>query len=109
MFIAVVGEQVLVNFSTKIIATIFGFNGSGRLGGERNIHQGGGRRSMIGRGVGGVKITPAEVIVILQNSVRPRTEFLMAAVKFQLSIKSQMCHLDILLLGKNAKDGKLCK
>ena len=36
---------------------------------------------MIGRGVGGVKITPAEVIVILQNSVRPLTDFLMAAVK----------------------------
>ena len=33
---------------------------------------------MIGRGVGGVKITPAEVIVILQNSVRPLTDFLMA-------------------------------
>ena len=52
---------------------------------------------------------PAEVIVILQNSVRPRTEFLMAAVKLQLSIKTQMCHLDILLLRKKAKDGKLCK
>ena len=52
---------------------------------------------MIGRGVGGVKITPAEVIVILQNSVRPLTEFLMAAVKLQLSTKSHMCYLDILL------------
>ena len=53
---------------------------------KRNIHQGGGRRSMIGRGVGGVNITPAEVIIILQNSVRPLTDFLMATVKLQLSI-----------------------
>ena len=53
---------------------------------KRNIHQGGGRQSMIGRGVGGVKITPAEVIIILQNSVRPLTDFLMATVKLQLSI-----------------------
>ena len=82
------------------MATIFDFNGSGRLGRERNFHQGGGRRSIIGRGVGEgeLRLRLSEVIVILQNSVRPRTEFLMSAVKLQLSIKSQMYHLDILLL-----------
>ena len=55
---------------------------------------------MIGRGVGEGerRLRLSEVIVILQNSVRPRTEFLMSAVKLQLSIKSQMYHLDILLL-----------
>lgn len=37
-------------------------------------------------------------LLFSQKSVRPRTEFLMSAVKLQLSIKSQMYHLDILLL-----------
>ena len=48
-------------------------------------------------------------LVIFQNSVRPRTEFQIDAVKLQLSIINQMCHLDILLLRKNTKDGKLCR
>ena len=46
-----------------------------------------------------------QVIVILQNSVRPGTEFLIGAVKLQLSITSQMCHLDSFLLRENAKYG----
>ena len=36
----------------KIMAAIFDFNGSGRLGREINLYQGGGRRSKIRRWVG---------------------------------------------------------
>ena len=32
-----------------------------------------------------------------QKSVRPRTEFLIGAVRLQLSITSQMCHLSVIL------------
>ena len=46
------GERVLIIFLTEIIAAIFNYNGSGRLGGERNFHKRGGRRSIIRRGVG---------------------------------------------------------
>ena len=45
----------------------------------------------------------------MRNSVRPRKEFLISAVKLQLSIASQMCPLDSLLLRQNAEDGKLIK
>ena len=45
-------ERVLSIFLTKIMATIFDFNGSGRLGREGNLYHGGSRRSKIGRGVG---------------------------------------------------------
>ena len=46
------GERVLSIFVTKIMAAIFDFNGSGRLGRERNMYHWGSRRSKIGRGVG---------------------------------------------------------
>ena len=42
----------VLNFLAKIMAVIFDFNGSGRLGREINLNQGGGRRSKINRGVG---------------------------------------------------------
>ena len=45
------GERVLSNFVTKIMAAIFNFNDSGRLGREINLYQGGVRRSKVGRGV----------------------------------------------------------
>lgn len=76
------------------MAAIFDFNGNGKLGRKRNLYQGGGRRSNMRRGVGvgGVKIMPAQkVIVILQNSVCPLADFLIGEVKLQLSITSQMC------------------
>ena len=91
------------------MAAIFDFNGRGRLGREWNLYQGGGRRSRIRRGLGEWKLRLPEVIVVLRNSVPRRKEFLIGAVKLQLSITSQICHLDILLLRGNAKDGKLCK
>ena len=46
---------------------------------------------------------------VIRNAVRERTEFLIRAATLQLSITSQMRHLDILLLRENEKDGKLCK
>ena len=49
------GERVLSGFITKIMAAIFDFNGSERLGREKNLFQGGGRRAKIkerGRGRG---------------------------------------------------------
>ena len=46
------GERVLSGFITKIMAAIFDFNGSERLGREKNLFQGGGRRSKIRKGVG---------------------------------------------------------
>ena len=49
------GERVLSSFITKIMAAIFDFNGSERLGREKNLFQGGGPRSKIkerGRGRG---------------------------------------------------------
>ena len=91
------------------MAAIFDFNGRGRLGREWNLYQRGGRRSRIRRGLGEWKLRLPEVIVVLRNSVPRRKEFLIGAVKLQLSITSQICHLDILLLRGNAKDGKLCK
>ena len=45
-------ERVLSIFLTKIMATIFDFNGSGRLVRERNLYQGDSRQSKIRRGVG---------------------------------------------------------
>ena len=46
------GERVLSNFITNIMAAIIDFDGSGRLGREINLYQGGGRRSKLRRGVG---------------------------------------------------------
>ena len=46
------GERVLSNFITNIMAAIFDFNGSGRLGRGINLYQGGGRRSKIRKGGG---------------------------------------------------------
>ena len=81
------------------MAVIIEFYGSGRLGSERNLCKGGGRRSKIKRGVGlgEWRLRLPDVIVILQNSVRPWAQFLIGAVKFQLSITSQMCHLSVVL------------
>ena len=45
------GERVLSIFLTKIMAAIFDFNGSGRLGRERNLYQEGGWQSKIRGGV----------------------------------------------------------
>ena len=79
------------------MAAVFDFNGSGRFGRERNLYQGGWStvQNKESGGGGGVKITPARSL--LQNSVRPRTECLIGAVKLQLSITCQMCHSDISL------------
>ena len=46
------GERVLNNFITNIMAVVFDFNNSGRLGREINLYQGGGWRSKIRRGMG---------------------------------------------------------
>ena len=46
------GERVLNTFLTKIMAAIFHFNGSGRLGRERNLYQEDGRRLKKRREVG---------------------------------------------------------
>ena len=46
------GERVPSNILTKIMAAIFDFNDSERLGRERNLYQGGGWRSKIRREVG---------------------------------------------------------
>ena len=43
---------MLSNFIANIMAAIFDFNGSGRLGRGINLYQGGGRRSKIRKGVG---------------------------------------------------------
>ena len=46
------GKQMLSIFSAKIIPAIFDFNGSGRLGRERKLHQGGVQQSKLRRGMG---------------------------------------------------------
>ena len=70
------------------MAAIFDFNGSGRLGrGKKFLPRG--RSTVDKRERGGGRGVP-EVIVILQNSVRSRTQFLIRAVKFQLSITKQL-------------------
>ena len=105
------GERVLSIFLTKIMAAVFDFNGSGRFGRERNLYQGGWStvQNKESGGGGGVKITPARSL--LQNSVRPRTECLIGAVKLQLSITCQMCHLSVILTfrsrGGNREDIEL--
>ena len=62
-------ERVLIIFLMKIMTTLFDFNGSGRLGRERNLYQGGGQRSIIRRGmwVGEWRLSMSEIIVILQT------------------------------------------
>ena len=63
------GERVLIIFLMKIMAALFDFNDSGRLGRERNLYQGGGRRSIIRRGmwVGEWRLSMSQIIVILQT------------------------------------------
>ena len=53
------------------MAAIFDFNGNGRLGRERNLYQGGCRRSKVRRGVGvGEDKTPGlQANMLLCNSV----------------------------------------
>ena len=56
------GERVLSIFLTKIMATIFDFNGSGRLGRERSSYQGVvDSQKYVERWGGRVKITPFRV------------------------------------------------
>ena len=86
------------------MATIFDFNGSGRLGRERNVYQGGSRRYEIRGGVGKWRLSLPEVTVILQSTIRPPTEFQIGAVKLQLSFWR---HFDILLSLEKEKDGEL--
>ena len=63
------GERVLSIFLTKIMATIFDFNGSGRLGRERSLYQGVvDSQKYVERWGRRVKITPVKGH--LQNSVR---------------------------------------
>ena len=63
------GERVLIIFLMKIMAALFDFNDSGRLGRERNLYQGGGQRSIIRRGmwVGEWRLSMSQIIVILQT------------------------------------------
>ena len=62
------GERVLRIFLTKLMAAVFYFNCSGRLGRERKLYQGGGGGKSIvnskesGRGRG-VKITPTNGVL----------------------------------------------
>ena len=68
--------------------------------GEKNLYREGGRQSKIGRGVGeggGEDYVYLKSLLFSQKSVRPRTEFLIGAVRLQLSITSQMCHLSVIL------------
>ena len=56
------GERVLSIFLTKIMATIFDFKGSGRLGRERSLYQGVvDSQKYVERWGGRVKITPVRV------------------------------------------------
>ena len=63
------GERVLIIFLMKIMAALFDFNDSGRLGRERNLYQGGSQRSIIRRGmwVGEWRLSMSQIIVILQT------------------------------------------
>ena len=67
--------------------------------GEKNLYREGGRQSKIGRGVGGggEDYVCLKSLLFSQKSVRPRTEFLIGAVRLQLSITSQMCYLSVIL------------
>lgn len=58
-------------FTVKTIAAVFDFYNSGKLGRERNLYQGGCRRSKIRRGVGvGEDKMPAlQANMLLCNSV----------------------------------------
>ena len=62
------GERVLSIFLTKIMAAIFDFNGSGRLGREKNLYQEGGWLSKIRGGVemGRFRVSPK----LWQSAVR---------------------------------------
>ena len=56
------GERVLSIFLTKIMAAIFDFNGSGRLGRERSLYQGVvDSQKYVERWGGRVKITPVRL------------------------------------------------
>ena len=63
------GERVLIIFLMKIMAALFDFNDSGRLGRERNLYQGGSQRSIIRRGmwVGEWRLSMSQIIGILQT------------------------------------------
>ena len=90
------GEQVLNTFFTKTMAAIFDFNGSGRLGRERNLYQGGGRRSKKGEGWGwGNEEACPKSLSFCKTPFAQNG--LIGAVKLQLSITSQMCHLSVIL------------
>ena len=61
------GERVLSIFWTKIMATIFDFNCSGRLGRERSLYQGVvDSQKYVDRWGGRVKITPVQVSSLIK-------------------------------------------
>ena len=85
-------------FLTKIVTTIFDFYGRGRLGREKFIPRGWSTVKNRERGGGGGEdYVYLKSLLFSQKSVRPRTEFLIGAVRLQLSITSQMCHLSVIL------------
>ena len=71
------GEWLLSISLTNIMAAIFDFNSSWRLGRERNLYQGSGRRSKMRRalGVGKSRLRLPEVIVILKLYLRQQRRF----------------------------------
>ena len=76
------GERVLSNFITNIMAAIIDFDGSGRLGREINLYQGGRSTVKIKErgGGGGVKIT-REFITLARTNKTPALQ----ASKVELS------------------------
>ena len=80
------------------MTTIFDFYCRGRLGREKFIPRGWSTVKNRERGGGGGEdYVYLKSLLFSQKSVRPRTEFLIGAVRLQLSITSQMCHLNVIL------------
>ena len=96
-------ERLLSIFLAKSMAAIFYFNDSGRLGIERNLYQEGVNGQNKERGGGEWRLRLPGVIVILQNSVRPQTEFLIGAVKLQPNPKPNVSFGHFALGGKRER------
>ena len=88
------------------MTTIFDFYGRGRLGREKFILRGLSTVKNRERGGGGGEdYVYLKSLLFSQKSVRPRTEFLIGAVRLQLSINMSvnqslsinMCHLSVIL------------
>ena len=81
------------------------FLGSGRPERERKFYRGGERqaRGRIGEEVGRRKSRLPEVIVLLGNSVRPQTEFLIGAARPYLSIVCQSLFKLFVSCGKETR------